>query len=529
MNKVLIVDDERNIRDGIKALIDWESLDCQVVGDCVNGSLAMDFIAKNEVDIVVTDIKMPVMDGLQLSRNLMEDYPDIKVIILTAYSEFEMARAALKNKVFDFIIKNEFIEELPKTITRCVKVIEEDKKFKENQALDKDSQEYFFNVLKGLLVSNSISKEDIEKYQLDKYNYCICACNIKNYEIGNSDRDMLDIFNNILKISLGKCRYTMMPISENLYTIGVCYEKQSGIGMNQIVNYFSNILIMIEEFMRIEVMIGISTQIEDVNDLKLGYSHARDALSKLTGKGCKLKVYDGDVISAEGESIDVNWYSQRITEATYDEKKNEGPIILEDFTNKLLISKLTFEQCRLYMLVIFSSLIHKAVRYQVNTETDFNEYEKQIYNSVKNAGTIQDLTAIGSDVISNLREICLGKKNTRNELVKKVDDCIKAHYKEELTLQFISNCLYMNNSYISRAYKKVTGITVTDAIAIYRVSKAKELLANTHKKIYEVAQEVGFNDAAYFTNVFYKYTHISPSDYRQSQGKILQEKVKPFY
>ena len=166
MNKVLIVDDERNIRDGIKALIDWESLDCQVVGDCVNGSLAMDFIAKNEVDIVVTDIKMPVMDGLQLSRNPMEDYPDLKVIILTAYSEFEMARAALKNKVFDFIIKNEFIEELPKTITRCVKVIEEDKKFKENQALDKDSQEYFFNVLKGLLVSNSISKEDIEKYHL---------------------------------------------------------------------------------------------------------------------------------------------------------------------------------------------------------------------------------------------------------------------------------------------------------------------------------------------------------------------------
>ena len=92
---------------------------------------------------------------------------------------------------------------------------------------------------------------------------------------------------------------------------------------------------------------------------------------------------------------------------------------------------------------------------------------------------------------------------------------IKAHYKEELTLQFISDALFMNNSYISRAYKKVTGMTVTEAIAIYRVTKAKELLANTNKKIYEIAQEVGFNDAAYFTNVFYKYTNISPSDYRQ--------------
>ena len=77
MNNVLIVDDERNIRDGIKALIDWEGMECQVVGDCVNGSLALDYIAKNPVDIVVTDIKMPVMDGLQLSHNLMEEYPDV--------------------------------------------------------------------------------------------------------------------------------------------------------------------------------------------------------------------------------------------------------------------------------------------------------------------------------------------------------------------------------------------------------------------------------------------------------------------
>ena len=515
MNNVLIVDDERNIRDGIKALVDWADLDCQVVADCVNGSQAMDYIAKNPVDIVVTDIKMPVMDGLTLSRHLMEDYPEIKVIILTAYSEFEMARAALKSKVFDFIIKNEFIDELPKTIKKCVAAIDEQKKKQASHLIDKDSQEYFFNVLKGLLVSNSISAADIEKYGLDRYNYVICAANIKPYEDNNSNRDMMDILNNILKISLGQCKYSIMPLTENLYTIGVCYEKKSGIGINQVVNYFSNILIMIEEFMRIEVMIGISTQIEDVNDLKAGYSNARDALSKLTGRGCKLKVYDGDVISTEGESIDVTWYSERITEACFDEKKNEAAAIIEDFTNKLLLSKLTFEQCRLYILVIFSSLIHKAVRYQVNTKLDFNDYEKQVYDRVKNAGTIQDFTAIGTDVINNLREICIGKKNTRNELVGKVDDCIKAHYKEDLTLQYISNALFMNNSYISRAYKKITGITVTEAIAIYRVSKAKELLANTNKKIYEIAQEVGFNDAAYFTNVFYKYTHISPSDYRQ--------------
>lgn len=264
-----------------------------------------------------------------------------------------------------------------------------------------------------------------------------------------------------------------------------------------------------------EVMLGISREITNVNGLKEGYANAREALSKLTGSGCKMKVYDGDVVSKAGETIDVNWYSERITEATFDEAKNEGLQILEDLTDKLLASQCDFEQCKLYVLVVFSSLIHRAVHYQVNTDVDFNDYEKTVYSRIKHAGTIEAFNDIGADVITYLREICVGKKNTKNELVLKVDDCIKKHYQEDLTLQYISNCLYLNNSYISRAYKKMTGMTVTEAIAIYRVSKAKELLANTRMKIYEIAQEVGFHDAAYFTNVFFKYTHSSPSDYRQ--------------
>ena len=116
MIKVLIVDDERNIREGITKLIDWESLGCEVVGAVANGVSALDFIKGNEVDLVVTDIKMPAMDGLELSKHICEDFPHIKVIILTAYSEFDMAKKAISFRVSDFIIKNEFMDELPKAV-----------------------------------------------------------------------------------------------------------------------------------------------------------------------------------------------------------------------------------------------------------------------------------------------------------------------------------------------------------------------------------------------------------------------------
>ena len=96
MMKVLIVDDEKNIREGIKCFIEWDALGCTVVNSCANGIAALEYIESNPVDIVITDVKMPVMDGLELCKNISEKYPDIKVVILTAYSDFEMAKSAIK-------------------------------------------------------------------------------------------------------------------------------------------------------------------------------------------------------------------------------------------------------------------------------------------------------------------------------------------------------------------------------------------------------------------------------------------------
>ena len=149
-------------------------------------------------------------------------------------------------------------------------------------------------------------------------------------------------------------------------------------------------------------------------------------------------------------------------------------------------------------------------------ELDFNDYEEKIYKEVQSANTISALKEVGENLIANIRDICIGKKNFKNELVKKVDDCIKESYKGELTLQTISNEIFLNSSYVSRAYKKMTGFTVTEAINMFRVNAAKDLLKTSNLKIYEVAESVGFKDPAYFTNVFVKYTGHNPSDYRQN-------------
>jgi two-component system response regulator YesN len=292
------------------------------------------------------------------------------------------------------------------------------------------------------------------------------------------------------------------------------FDKSSQISMNDIIKYFNDIIIMVEEFMRIDIRFGLSQLIQNPKDIKLGYEEAKESLSKIIIKGSELHVYN--VLKDEGNqvfSLDVDQYIGKICELTFDGESGQANNQLNELYDKLVSSNCSFEQCKMYMLVICSSIIRKAVRY--HTDQDFNAMEKEAYELIQSAITMFSLVSIGNHTIDHLRNSCKDKKDFKNELVKKADECIRNHYKEDLTLQFISQELYLNSSYLSRAYKKWTGNTITEAINMYRISKAKGLLITSTLKIYEVAQAVGIQDAAYFTNVFLKYVGQNPTEYRQ--------------
>lgn len=219
MLKVLIADDERNIRKGIQCLIDWESLDCKVVSSCGNGRQVLEYIQNNPVDIVVTDVKMPAMDGLELSRQITEKYDHIKVIILTAYSDFDMAKKAIRYGVEDFIVKNNYMEELPAAIKKAAERIRKDAGTGDGYALD--------------------DKRRI--HDLQGFCYCICSCEIESMD-ASIDYNLKDMLNNILKIAAKDCLFEIIPQTENYMHIIIKYEKDSSININAIVDYFNSMI-----------------------------------------------------------------------------------------------------------------------------------------------------------------------------------------------------------------------------------------------------------------------------------------------
>ncbi len=517
MIKVMVVDDESNIRNGIVQLINWHKLGCEMVMDCSDGAVALQYLQEHPIDIVVTDIKMPTVDGIELSKRIHKEFKDTKVIILTAYSNFAFAQQAIKYNVVDFIIKNDFIDELPIAIEKTVQLIMKDheKYYQKDASADEDF--YLTQVFQKLITSGNVSNADLEYYRLNQYSYCVCACEIDYYDKDKDKSELTKMLKNILNIALKDCYFSIVPLSETHMIIVICVDKSSRINLNDIIKFFNDIIIMVEEFMRIDIRFGLSQLIQRPMEIHLGYEQAKASLSKIIIKGSELQVYNV-LKNEEGQefSLDIDQYIGKIVELTFEGDSGQASNQLHKLYDKLVSSNCSFEQCKMYMLVICSSIIRKAVRF--HTDQDFNAIEKEVYQLIQNARTMFSLVSIGDNTIDQLRNACKDKKDLKSDLVKRADECIRNHYKEELTLQFISQELYLNSSYLSRAYKKWTGNTITEAINMYRISKAKSLLITSTLKIYEVAMTVGFQDPAYFTNVFLKYVGQNPTEYRQEHS-----------
>ncbi|HHU71245.1 MAG TPA: response regulator, partial [Clostridiales bacterium] len=342
MIKVMIVDDERNIREGIIHLINWRELGCEVVHSCNNGSTALSYLEGNPVDIVVTDIKMPIMDGLDLSKRISEKYM-AKVIILTAYSDFALAKQAIKYNVSDFIIKNDFIEELPLAINKTIEMIVKEREIGEAGKGEVSGSFNYVNVFRRLITTGEISAREIVEGKLEENNYVLCACDITYYdkEIGN--QNISELLNNILRISLKDCSYSIIPFTDSYLIIPVRYKKNSGMGLNTVVEYFNNIIIMIEEFMRIDIKLGLSSEVKDVKQLKDGYEEARQALAKITTQGTAIKVYTSLSSSGVTTAFDVDRFTNMLVEITFDEESFEVGEKLSKGFEKLADTGCAFE------------------------------------------------------------------------------------------------------------------------------------------------------------------------------------------
>lgn len=512
MVKVVLLDDENRIIRGLKVIINWEKYDCEIVGEASNGIDGIELIKNTEPDIVITDIRMPKMDGLQMIQSLKEQGSSPEFIILSGYSEFEYAKKGMELGVNYYILKPIEVEEVETCLSKlCQKI--ENKKIKKREML-----EFKTLAIKEIIDGSTDNREDIldllnySNIQLDETNI-VCAIIEINPTCSDYFNENSNILINTIKTYINMY-YRCEVIKYMDLQMAIIVNSSMEIDSQKLQASFAQLHKDIEQNYHIESCIGVGKIIDCLSDISLSFEQARYAIN--------YKIINGKNSIIEFKELSDTSKGFKIPKKIFDD--------LEKYINNL-----DLEGCRVTINTFFDILVAKkklrpmdiqlqcllliisTVKTMKSIQFELNEFIGKDVLALEEISRFKSITEIKNwliNVISSIIELKNELENIRPSTIDEIKAYIQLHYTESLTLNSIAEHFFFNPYYLSQLFKKKTGETYLNYVTKLRVKKAQELLTSTNMKIYEICHAIGYENTKYFNKVFQKYIDLKPSEYR---------------
>lgn len=533
MLKMLIVEDERWEREGLIDFLDWNSLGIELSGLACDGIEGIEKAQVIRPDIIITDIKMPGMDGLKMSRRIREFLPNTKIVILTGYDDFKLAKEAISINANAYILKpveeDEMLDVLKKVVNECnidIKRQEEEKKLKE--LLDESIVSARRDLLSVVLKEN-VTKETLQQIAtlgiLPYYNrFAVIAVGLcPQFKSDLPDKggfiesDMDEVALMLEEMSRGMNFATALyePVGTITAIVG-----QSDMSANSLNNTAGSIVDSFREKRRCKAAAGIGVIVESISELHCSCRQAKEALDfSLFWGDRKIVAYtelenlQQDNASSVGEFLaEGNYFIKQLmhsVRATDDERINNllGEMFL--FINTRRWAGRDMIANFLYGLLNETSLLFY--------NPDLPEMEEGAAGapllSLSDFESIKEYVSVFfGKVLGRIKE----KRNNKDEyIVKKVEQLIMERYKYDISIKTIAAEIYLSPNYLGSIFKKCTGKPLNDYLCQYRMEKAKELLQSPKYKVSRVAREVGIPNASYFCLLFKNMFGIAPGEYQE--------------
>lgn len=526
---VLLVDDEEFVFQVIMKKMDWEAMGFDICGYAKNGIEALEKAEELSPDVVMTDIKMPYIDGLTLARRLKDLYPGIKIIIFSGFDDFEYAREAIKAEVEEYILKPINSAELKALFGRIHDSL--DKERVEKRDIDK-LKEYYQNSLPVLqdnfyisLIEGRIKAEHIEKvasdYQifLKEENYLVSVLHI-SYRAKNGEEAEIAPF--LLNLSVQKLVEEQLPPEWNCKTISYLGELVVVAGINdsndirRFTDTMDRICKLAKRVCEATVTAGIGTVCPSPSLLKNAYESAKTAVSYRVFYGSMraIPISEVDTGSVRSGTNDSEECIERIIRKIRNMDEEKTAEAIRSFVSVLDALDASSKEYRVAIMKL-------AVRFY-DFFDEFGIEADDIFG--KDADPVTTLIALSSpaDVGEYLMEkaALLTKKISEmrdfssKSFVANAEEYVRNHYSDkEIGVESVCSELCLSTSYFSTTFKRMTGKTFINYLTDYRMEKAIELLADKDKKTYEIAEMVGYADPNYFSYVFKKQYGVAPSKY----------------
>jgi two-component system response regulator YesN len=528
--KVLIVDDEELIRKFIVSSLDWSALNMEIIGEAVSGLEALTFIEDLSPDIVFTDIKMPYMNGLELGQIIAEKYPHIKIVILTAYREFDYAQESIRIGVSHFLLKPINRTELKTVALNLLDEIDKERKkwfeFDHLKVILQENKTFLRERFLLEFLENSAFSQSAEKqilyYYLNEIPPYIQVTILETrspyyYEQAEEERILQDMKNmefvrNHLK------NYPQMEVlaDKDHHLILLSYSSEI-----QMVSLCEQIQRSIHQSAGFDISFGIGNGYTDFYKMSLSFQEGMESLkySQYT-QNQPIIIYQNDIHVQNSA-----WYlSQNALEDVTFYIKAGLSKQLNDILPALYLDEqgnlLSLEYARILSMTLLSSAINVAnsIGLPIN---DLFDQDNHSFLQILIEPTSRELRAKTTAYLITLTASIATYRSNKNKTI--LWDILQYIKKEmtnpDLSLNTIALKFHMNDSYLSRTFKKELGFNFSKYLNRLRMEYAIQLLNSTDMKAYQIAETVGIPDAYYFSNCFKKYTGRSIRDYRKGSSK----------
>ncbi len=502
MYRILIADDEKIERAGIRFLLDQMGQEFEIF-EAVNGKEALEWLEQNQADILITDVKMPFMNGIELLEQVTKRCPDMKKVIFSGYGEFEYARQAMRFGVEEYILKPVDPEEFKRVMEKAAADLDSEKREESRKAAEGSFfKEYILNS-----VVNGVGIEEIERrakgcYALDFLD------SYKRLMLLETDSDFFGGRQKELSDEIGR------RVGKKFDYLNL-NPQQSMLFFTQEGGDWKEIGRQINGLLEKDLKAGQKSYVAVSSGLKgkeqLGERcQELELLMENRFYGLESRVYmaENEAERAQDVQLDDDTLMKQIRQ----DIRTKDILSLRGHCSRLFqnYGKNTgFSQ--IYVKFMFSSLL--KLLYEAIPEKSGKELDDEM-ELLYHAADLKEIQKILEKNIGLLERSVQGSVPGSHREVEEVKRYIYGHYGEELSIELLAEQVYMAPSYLSTVFKKETGQNLSKFIKACRMEKAREMLEDTHEKIVGISEKVGYPNVSYFCQSFREYFGVSPQKYR---------------
>lgn len=525
MLKVLLVDDEPFILQGLKVLIDWNAEGFEVVATAENGQEAIAYLKENQVDLILTDIKMPMMNGIELLEIIRRDHiSDAYFVILSGYSDFTYAQQAIRYHCIDYILKPVEKEQLI-SILRKVAAMSETKEIRRKDR-QKMEAAYLARNMIGLLngkyddVNLEYVRNHMQISEGVRYIDIELAEQSDEWEDGMARGLQRDLYQACQEWLREDSNHAIFDVShdEKSFDIGIIYcdylaAKSDLTEKAYLTAFHSNL----ETILQRPVQMLVGKKVQDISGISKSYGTAC-ILKSLVAFHTKKNIYyyENEVqVNQNGIVLCKNSLDALVTAIEQNEKiqirKN-----VDGLYEEIGRMGVAGDCVNLNINYLLFQLIHLASEQdnEVNQEKILQFISESSFEEGIMRGSCVHLSRFCCEYADYLAQL---RKNVSRGVLLEIEKEVREHYADNLSLRDLSKKYFVNSSYLGQIFRKKYGQSFKDYLSNYRINEAAKQLLKTDKKISQIAEDVGYKDSDYFIRKFIEIKGCTPSKYRKEK------------